>query len=134
MARKKNNEYKLDNEPLYNNPFRSLLGESELSLEEKKHNDEVEENFLSRQDVSLGEILKGKIVLRIEKKGRSGKTVTIVETRSGTLEEKKVLARCLRRSLGCGSTVENDLIVVQGDQRDRIKKILEEKGSKNISL
>ena len=97
MARKKNNEYKLDNEPLYNNPFRSLLGESELSLEEKKHNDEVEENFLSRQDVSLGEILKGKIVLRIEKKGRSGKTVTIVETRSGTLEEKKVLARCLRR-------------------------------------
>ena len=34
----------------------------------------------------------------------------------------------LKRSLGCGGTVEGNAIVVQGDQRERVRKWLEAKG------
>ncbi len=70
----------------------------------------------------------GKFVVRKERKGRKGKTVTLVRT-SG-LSEAAIddLARELRRSLGCGSSVEDDVIVVQGDMVTRCGEFLQKKG------
>ena len=70
----------------------------------------------------------GKFVVRKERKGRKGKTVTLVRT-SG-LSEAAIddLARELRRSLGCGSSVEDDVIVAQGDMVTRCAEFLQKKG------
>lgn len=85
---------------------------------------------------SIGETaeptLKGKLVLRRERKGRGGKTVTVLtgnDLPSGALEP---LARELRRGLGCGSRVEGQTIVLQGDIADRACEWLRERGAKNV--
>ena len=62
------------------------------------------------------------IVLRIERKGRGGKTVTIVETRDFQLEEVKKIGKELKTLLGTGGTVKGQLIEIQGDHRDRISQ------------
>jgi translation initiation factor 1 len=73
-----------------------------------------------------------KIVLRRERKGRKGKTVTLVEgleLRGKDLEE---MARDLRRELGCGSHVESDVVVLHGDQVERAEGLFQKKGFRNI--
>ncbi len=62
----------------------------------------------------------GFIRIRLEKKGRGGKTVTIVSgvplDRHGIDE----LASELKRKLGAGGTISNGIIEIQGDRRDAI--------------
>lgn len=60
-----------------------------------------------------------KLVLRRERKGRGGKTVTIVSGFTGAHPALKPLARELGRALGCGTSVESDTLVIQGDQVER---------------
>ena len=69
-----------------------------------------------------------RFVLRRERKGRKGKTVTIVETVGLSSSEISSLAQELRRSLGCGSSVDERDIVLQGDMVDRCKELLQRRG------
>ena len=69
-----------------------------------------------------------KIVLRRERKGRGGKTVTVVEGVKLPPSGLEGLARALRRALGCGASVEGATIVVQGDMLVRIEPWLLEHG------
>src|SRR5688572_13745131 len=54
-------------------------------------------------------------VVRIERKGRGGKEVTIVEKLG--LKEADLERWCkeLKQALGCGGAVDGDMIVLQGD-------------------
>ncbi len=75
-----------------------------------------------------------KLVLRREKKGRGGKTVTVISgfnMQSARLEE---LAKTMRKALGCGSTVEEGNIVLQGDITDRTRVWLEKQGAKKVII
>lgn len=67
--------------------------------------------------------------MRLERKGRGGKTVTIIEgfSKDDALEP---LARDLRKALGCGSFVKDGSIIIQGDNRDRIALWFGSKGVK----
>ncbi len=65
--------------------------------------------------------LTGKIVVRRERKGRGGKTVTLVSGVSLPPPALDALARDLRKALGTGATVEGPDIVVAGDQTDRLR-------------
>lgn len=58
--------------------------------------------------------------LRMERAGRRGKTVTLIEQVEGSPAALKALAKAAGKALGCGATVEADVIVVQGDQRERL--------------
>ncbi len=69
-----------------------------------------------------------RFVLRRERKGRKGKTVTLVETTGLSSSEISCLAQELRRSLGCGSSVDERDIVLQGDMVDRCKELLQRRG------
>lgn len=63
-----------------------------------------------------------RIRTRVERKGRGGKTVTIVEgLESVRPHELEALARSLRKALGTGATVEEGTIVAQGDVRERVE-------------
>ena len=66
--------------------------------------------------------------LRIEKQGRAGKTVTVIE---GLTREKRLMEEMtaeLRRTLSTGVTCRERTIFLQGDQRTRLKVLLAEKG------
>lgn len=71
-----------------------------------------------------------KLVLRRTSKGRRGKTVTLIEGLLGI--DLKPLAKQIRTAMGCGSSVEDDIIVVQGDQRDRLATWLTAQGVKQV--
>jgi translation initiation factor 1 len=66
--------------------------------------------------------------LRIEKKGRGGKTVTVVDglPRNATL--LKALSQELKRVCGTGGAVADGAVELQGDLRERVREVLQTKG------
>jgi len=75
-----------------------------------------------------------KVTLMRETKRRRGKTVTVVKGLSLSSTQMNSLAKELRKTMGCGSSVEEQEIVLQGDLRQRIKGWLEEKGVKKVVI
>ena len=65
----------------------------------------------------------GKIVakLRMEKKGRGGKTVTVIADLPRNASFLKELCQELKRACGTGGAVSEDTIELQGDLRDRVR-------------
>jgi len=68
------------------------------------------------------------IICKYEK--RKGKPITILEGYSGAESDFKMLAKELKTKLSVGGTFKDDSIIIQGDYRDRIMTILQEKGFK----
>ena len=60
-----------------------------------------------------------KVVLQRERKGRGGKTVTVI--RGLPLVAFDEVSGQLKRHLGVGVRVEDDALVTQGDQRQRLE-------------
>lgn len=74
-----------------------------------------------------------RIALHRERAGRGGKTVTIVAFPKDSCCDAVSLARELRRSLGCGSSIEERNIALQGDLVERAAVWFAKKGVKNIT-
>ncbi|NPA45714.1 MAG: translation initiation factor [Chlorobi bacterium] len=62
------------------------------------------------------------------KKGRGGKTVTVVKGFPGSEQELKALARKIKSKLGVGGNVKNGEMIIQGDNRDKVVTLLEAEG------
>lgn len=60
----------------------------------------------------------------IDKKGRKGKTATIIEGFTGPDNELENLAKILKQKLGTGGSARGGEILIQGDRKEEIKKIL----------
>jgi len=73
--------------------------------------------------------LQGKVVVRKERKGHGGKTVTVLSGAGLTGADLQALAKELRKRLGAGARVDGATIVVQGDQRDGAARWLEGRGA-----
>ena len=71
---------------------------------------------------------RDRVTVRQERAGHGGKTVTIAEGPGLDGRDLEVLARELARALGAGARVEDKLLVVQGDQRDRLARWLASHG------
>jgi translation initiation factor 1 len=71
-------------------------------------------------------------VIRLERKGRGGKEATRIEQLG--LPAAKLATWCseLKRALGCGGAVEDDVIVLQGDLRERLPALLEARGVRKV--
>ena len=63
--------------------------------------------------------------LRVEKKGRGGKTVTVVFDLPKNDDFLQELAQKLKRTCGTGGAVSEDTIELQGDMRDRVRAFLQ---------
>ena len=70
----------------------------------------------------------GVVRLLRDRKGRGGKTVTLVAGVPGSAAELSALASDLKRLCGTGGTLRGELIEIQGDVRERIKPELERRG------
>lgn len=76
----------------------------------------------------------GKIVVARSRKGRGGRTVTCVRGIDASPEQLEAIARELKRALGCGASVEDGEVLVQGEQEPRVAAWLEAQGAKRIVI
>ncbi|MGO2134700.1 translation initiation factor Sui1 [Marinobacter sp.] len=63
-----------------------------------------------------------------ETKGRKGKGVTLVTGIPMDEKELKAYAKVLKAKCGTGGTVKDNVIEIQGDQREVLVPLLEQKG------
>jgi len=73
-------------------------------------------------------------VVRLERTGRGGKEVTVVEHLDLQPTERDRWLKALKAGLGCGGVVEGNNLVLQGDQRDRLPKLLTARGVKKVTI
>ena len=66
--------------------------------------------------------------VKLDSKQRAGKTVTLVENFIGTNDDLEALGKQLKNYCGTGGSVKDGLIIVQGDQRDKILQYLIRQG------
>jgi len=69
-----------------------------------------------------------KLHIRIERSGRGGKTVTVVDNFVGTHDDLNALGKTLKGKCGVGGTVKDGQIIIQGEFRERIVTLLKEMG------
>lgn len=92
-------------------------------------NYKLEKDDGAEQETLLPE--EQKVKIRLEKKHRGGKTVTLIENFVGTNEDKEELGKKLKTSCGTGGSVKDEEILVQGDNRDKVLQWLLKNGYKN---
>ena len=73
-------------------------------------------------------------VVRLERKGRAGKEATLVEKLSLPPPELAAWLQELKAALGCGGAVEGEALALQGDQRARVKELLERRGVRKVTV
>ena len=72
-------------------------------------------------------------VVRLERTGRGGKEVTVIEKLDLPVTQRDVWLKELKQALGCGGVVEGVALVLQGDLRDRAAAWLTKRGVKKVT-
>ena len=70
------------------------------------------------------------LYIAVDRKSRKGKTVTLISGFTGASDDHKSLARFLKSACNTGGSVKENVILIQGDFRDRIIQLLNEAGYK----
>jgi translation initiation factor 1 len=113
-------------QPLGQNPFGALSGASLPNVPVPKAATGATQPAIPAKN-------RGRVDIVRETNGRGGKTVTVVTGFVGIgLPEKEWLAKKMRAAGGCGGTVKDGRIEIQGDQREIVAKILTEAGFRPV--
>ena len=81
----------------------------------------------STENISLPKNAQ-KLFVRKEKKGRGGKTVTVVEGYQGNPMVLEKLCKKVKQQCGVGGSVQNKTFIIQGDKANQVVKILIKEG------
>lgn len=73
-------------------------------------------------------------VVRYERKGRGGREATVIEKLGLAPAELERWCKELKAALGCGGSVEDDTIVLQGDLRRRMEAVLVARGVRKVTI
>jgi translation initiation factor 1 (eIF-1/SUI1) len=65
-----------------------------------------------------------RLTVRIDRRRRAGKQVTLVDGFVGRADDLAALAKTLKTRCGVGGTVEEGQILIQGDLRDKLVTLL----------
>jgi translation initiation factor 1 len=71
-----------------------------------------------------------KVYVRLDRKGRGGKSVTLIEGLQMSDKNREAFLKQLKAQLGTGGTLKNDVFEIQGDHRDAIIELLQVAGYK----
>ena len=71
---------------------------------------------------------KQRLIVRIDRRQRAGKQVTLVEGFVGTSADLAALAKTLKTKCGVGGTAKDGEITIQGDLRDKVTALLQSMG------
>ena len=71
-----------------------------------------------------------KVYVRLDRKGRGGKSVTLIEGIQMPGKDREALLKQLKARLGTGGALKNDVIEIQGDHCDVIIAMLQGMGYK----
>ncbi len=87
-----------------------------------EYDDPVEQETLAAE--------KQLLQIHLEKKHRAGKIVSIIKGFIGTNEDLQQLGKTIKNKCGTGGSVKDGEIIIQGDKREQIIKILTQEGYK----
>ncbi len=88
----------------------------------------VDKNKKGTVNYNEVEPTKTTLKLRLEKKGRGGKTVTVVYSLPDNPPYFKNLLKELKNLCGTGGTQKDDALELQGDYLARVRELLTKKG------
>ena len=92
--------------------------------------DESESETGSEQQSLPSDDNTARLDIIFEKKGRAGKTATIITGWNGSEEGLLELASTLKRRLATGGSARGGEILIQGDRRQQVKELLSALGHK----
>lgn len=69
---------------------------------------------------------KQKLIIQLDNKRRAGKTVTLIAGFKGTIHDMEALCKNLKNVCGTGGSVKDEVIIIQGDNREKILKWLQQ--------
>ena len=98
--------------------FQSMGNPDNAPIEESEQSDEVD--------------LGAPVRIYLERKGRKGKTVTILKGIDATDDYLSNLARMLKSAAGVGGSISNGEIILQGDVRKKALDFMVKEGHKNV--
>ena len=110
--------------------WKDVLSQMKESLpEEEKRNDKgpAKEEGIEKESGQKG-VRKEKLSVSMERKGRGGKTATIIFGFEGDDSEVAETASRLKQKLGIGGSARGGEILLQGDVREKVKPLLKEMG------
>lgn len=98
-----------------------MVFSTQTNWQEQMQDDEVEHGV---EPVTV----KQKLYVSLDRKQRAGKPVTMVEGYQGGAMSLSLLGKELKSICGVGGAVKEGVILIQGDQRERVIVALENKG------
>lgn len=101
-----------------NNDWKSRLGMVYSTNPDFKY------EYDEQEDIETLPNQKQHLNVKIEKKGRGGKQVTVISGFIGKEEDLEALAKELKTKCGVGGSCKEGEILIQGDQRDKIVALL----------
>lgn len=85
-----------------------------------------DEQVADQKEVPLAQ---QKLKVSLDKSGRAGKVVTLIENFIGSLAALEKLGKELKNHCGTGGTAKDYEILIQGDQRKKVAEFLQKKGA-----
>lgn len=83
---------------------------------------------VTEEETETPEPSEQKLIVKIDRKGRAGKQVTLVSGFVGREDDLKELGKMLKVKCGVGGSAKDGEIVIQGDFRERVTALLKEAG------
>lgn len=106
----------------------ALKGEAENAQENTSDNTSEKQEDKTAASGKGKPLKRGKVNIALEKKGRGGKTATILYGFEITDDEISELGRKLKQKLGIGGSSRGGEILLQGDVREKVKDLLRQEG------
>ena len=82
------------------------------------------EQAAAEPQIETPEPSRQRLIVRIDRRQRAGKQVTLVEGFIGKDEDLAALAKTLKVKCGVGGTAKDGEITIQGDLRDKVTALL----------
>jgi translation initiation factor 1 len=67
-----------------------------------------------------------KLRIKLDTKQRAGKVVTLIEGFKGKESDAEILGKLLKTKCGTGGSVKDNIILIQGDYKNKVLQLLQQ--------